>query len=82
MAHYNPIEIAEMKEGRKKAKKMKPPKKKYKHIGQDLYNEFGIVSVETNIKNKEVWKKKERARRSEELRVMRNNPGRTKKNKD
>ena len=66
MAHYSHIEIAEMREGRRKALKLKPPTKKYIHTGQDLYDEFKIRMVETNIKNKEVWKEREHIRRSKE----------------
>lgn len=72
MAQYNPTEIEEMKEGRKKAKKQRPPKRKYHYINdQDLIREFKIYELHTN-KKKENWIRDKRQRRLIELQSMQN----------
>lgn len=69
---YNQEEIENMAKGRKNAMKQKPPKKKYVHTGKDLYDEFKILRVETNIKDKEVWKEIQRRKQGAEIERLRN----------
>lgn len=71
-----PDAIQEQKEGRKRASKMKPPKRKYIFGGEDIRKEFKITHVESNIpKNK--WVKRERKRanaaRNSIIKILRGN---------
>jgi len=62
MSSPTPKSKEEEKESRKRAKKLKPPIKEFTHTGADIYKEFNIRSVGTNLPRQK-WIEKERLRR-------------------
>lgn len=67
MSQMNVEDKEHLARNRKKAMSQKPVKRKYRHSGKDLYDEFKVYCVETDVKDKEVWKEIQRQKRQKSI---------------